>query len=61
LHKLVGISASALRGEFLEFLFRLGGEVYFHALQDTGKPAPGQRQKIRAAASLQNGGGRKLV
>src|ERR1019366_1989521 len=45
LHKLGGIFASALRGEVLELLFRLGREVYFHALQDTGNPAPGQRQK----------------
>jgi hypothetical protein len=52
LHKFVGISASALRGEVLELLFRLGREVYFHTLQDTEKPAPGQRQKIRAAAAL---------
>ena len=29
--KLVGVSASALRGEVVKLLFRLGGEVYLHA------------------------------
>src|SRR5260370_37855050 len=37
LHEVVS-PASALCGEVFEFLFRLGSEVYFHALQDTGKP-----------------------
>lgn len=36
-------SASALRGEVFEFLFGLGGQVYFHAFEDIGKPAFGQR------------------
>lgn len=35
LKKLVNVSAFALRGEVFELLFRLGGEVYFHAFQVT--------------------------
>ncbi len=42
LNQLVG-PASALRGEVLELLFRLGGEMYFHAFKDTGKAALRQR------------------
>jgi hypothetical protein len=44
-NKLGGISASALRGEVIELLFRLGREVYFHALQNTGKPGPWATKK----------------
>ena len=42
LHKLADGSASALRRKVLELLFRLGCEVYFHTLYDTGKAAHGQ-------------------
>ncbi|MGC2661495.1 MAG: hypothetical protein WA324_26375 [Bryobacteraceae bacterium] len=38
LHKLVRRRAPVLYGEVFELLFRLGVEVDFHALQDTGKP-----------------------
>ena len=49
LHKLIGGSASALRGEVLELLFRLGGKMYFHGSQNTGKP--GVRQHPTGAAA----------
>jgi hypothetical protein len=38
LHQLLGISTS-FRGNLRKQRFLLGGEMYFHALQDTGKTA----------------------
>ncbi|MGD0436639.1 MAG: hypothetical protein ABSB86_09235 [Bryobacteraceae bacterium] len=40
-HQLLGVLAIG-RGHLLEPRFNLGGEMYFHAFQDTGKPARGQ-------------------
>jgi len=42
LDQFVGGLASALRGEVLELLFGLGGEVDFHEFQGTEKPGLGQ-------------------
>ena len=40
-HQLLGVLAIG-RGHLLEPRFNVGREMYFHAFQDTGKPARGQ-------------------
>jgi hypothetical protein len=46
-HQLFGVLAIG-RGNLLEPRFNVGREMYFHAFQDTGKPADGQcRDTVR--------------
>jgi hypothetical protein len=51
-HQLLGVLAIG-RGHLLEPRFNVGREMYFHAFQDTGKPARGQwRCTVRRSSQV---------